>query len=155
MFHYPKNSLKIFNCIFMEKHYFEILDRLFGTLTHLSQTLSLCFTPLSSPYCSFSIFLFFFFFLNLVFVGTQHPSCTSTLSAMLSNGPEAQVRTDLTAVGLVSRNTWWLPVLMPGLISEAWDSQQLLSGIKLMSHPHNAILFNMNKHVAVTVICYA
>lgn len=57
-------------------------------------------------------------------------SCTRTISVMLSNGLEAQVRTDLTAAGLISRNTWWVPALMPRLIYEAWDRQQPSSEIK-------------------------
>lgn len=90
--------------------------------------------------------------LELCLWANAHASWTCTISVMLSNGLEAQVRTDLTAVGLISRNTWWVPTLMPRLIYEAWDRQQLLS--KPMSHVCS-IIFYKNKGVVLAVISKA
>ena len=82
-------------------------------------------SPLSSPlYCCVSPLSSHSFSPSDHTHTHAHTHCTCIISVAASNGLQAQARTGLTAVGLISRNTWWVPTLMPGLIYQAWDCQQ-------------------------------
>lgn len=63
-----------------------------------------------------------------------HAQTYAHFLVMASNGLQAQARTGLTAVGPISRNTWWVPALVSGLIYKAWDCQQLPLQIKTPVH---------------------
>lgn len=91
---------------------------------------------LSSLFYLPSIVVFLLFAYTLPLWATSHANiyCAWTISVTVSNGPEAQARTGLSAAGLISRHTWSVPTLMPGLIYFAWVCQQLPSEISPELH---------------------